>query len=452
MKMSSKRARLPETSSSAQNVTDEYNVFLAPPTLTRQSNTWYDPNLNPVYDQLLRTASDCKTHDTSKNSASVAFDVQSTTKIHIDTGYESDNSLTGDAYDEKLLKYFSPSPSKLPSTYEYDPHYWIANNESVPVLPSFYPVFRSSISIHKGSARLIAERIKAVLYARSIVAVYDSRGAKADCITKSNVNFRIRLYQSNKNDAIIVELHRQEGFDLTYQDDMYAIFDAAKGKAHVSTQEESPNYIALTDCISKDEVLNDEDQQTKPSLKIISELMLPDNGAVSVDNVETAMTWLLKLTNVDKMGAIVASKAARDLTCLQEYATLRVRIVSNIISPPRENPHCSQTHRVMLQSLEILANVVQSLLGDQEEYDLSWIGSMALQLIVLIENAAADPRAADLSCLILKNSRHILSLSDDENTRLKEALLSANSFGREVHADLELHSKQCMESMYKAEL
>ncbi len=266
MKMSSKRARLPETSSSAQTVTDEYSVFLAPPTLTRQSNTLYDPNLNPVYDQFLRTVSDCKTHDTSKNSASVAFDVQST-KIHIDTGYESDNSLTGDAYDEKLLKYFSPSPSKLPSTYEYDPRYWIANNESVPVLPSFYPVFRSSISIHKGSARLIAERIKAVLYARSIVAVYDSRGAKADCTTKSNVNFRIRLYQSNKNDAIIVELHRQEGFDLTYQDDMYAIFDAAKGKAHASTQEESPNYITLTDCVSKDEVLNDEDQQTKPSLK-----------------------------------------------------------------------------------------------------------------------------------------------------------------------------------------
>ena len=106
----------------------------------------------------------------------------------------------------------------------------------------------------------------------------------------------------------------------------------------------------------------------------------------------------------------------------------------------------------MLQSLEILANVVQSLLGDQEEYDLSWIGSMALQLIVLIENAAADPRAADLSCLILKNSRHILSLSDDENTRLKEALLGAHSFGLEVHADLELHSKQCMESMYKVEL
>jgi hypothetical protein len=80
-----------------------------------------------------------------------------------------------DDNDDKLLTYYSE-----PIDVEYDPDYWIANNESVPILPSFYHVLPSSVSIPNGQAMMIAQRIKQVLRDRSIVATYHSFGAKAD--------------------------------------------------------------------------------------------------------------------------------------------------------------------------------------------------------------------------------------------------------------------------------
>ena len=80
-----------------------------------------------------------------------------------------------------------------------------------------------------------------------------------------------------------------------------------------------------------------------------------------------------------------------------------------------------------------------------DSFALSPVQSYVLQLLHLVENAELDPQSADLACMILTNTtRNNDSLSTDENSRLKIALRNAKRYGNEFHADLEIHSQECM--------
>lgn len=153
--------------------------------------------------------------------------------------------------------------------------------------------------------------------------------------------------------------------------------------------------------------------------------------------MQLALLALTALTSVDKMGH-VAVQISRDILYSVEFAKLRDVIFFNIYSNQR-------SHLVMLQSLEILANLTSSLCGTSQSYDVSPRASLLLHLISLIENADVDPRAADLSCLILKSTNACQLLKEHENVRLIHALEKAASCGKDMHADLELHSQQCLE-------
>ena len=117
---------------------------------------------------------------------------------------------------------------------------------TIPSLPSLnYPLEKTSVYIPSQqilSPSIISQRIVSILQQRSISATYDTSNAKVDCITKTNVEFRIRLYNNNNNKGrtitgdnnnnqhgIIVEIQRRNGFNLSYMKDVHAILDAAVG-------------------------------------------------------------------------------------------------------------------------------------------------------------------------------------------------------------------------------
>ena len=78
-----------------------------------------------------------------------------------------------------------------------------------------------------------------------------------------------------------------------------------------------------------------------------------------------------------------------------------------------------------------------------------------IKLISNVENANVNPRAADLSCIIIKNvcvSQDIVeglllssSPSHYYKERLLAALANAVSCGGEIHAELERNSRRCLE-------
>lgn len=78
----------------------------------------------------------------------------------------------------------------------------------------------------------MAAQITTALQARSIDATFDGQNAKVDCVSKTGVEFRIRLYRGRDkySHGIIAEVQRRMGFDVSYAQDVFAILDAAEGK------------------------------------------------------------------------------------------------------------------------------------------------------------------------------------------------------------------------------
>ena len=346
-----------------------------------------------------------------------------------------------DNYDDELLTFFSSSST--PNDVVYDPNYWISSNESLPVPPSHFPILNSSVLIPDGNALLIGERIKKVLRDRSIVASFDSRGAKADCFTKEKVSFRIRLYRrTGLIEKIIVEVQRLDGFDLIFQTDTLAVLSAAKGRDMDPGLDETFVYY-------QDDDINDTvEEYTRESLDIVNDMLFPTDGEAMNECTEMALSALTAFVDVNRVGYL-AVLMSRDLLYHEEFARLRDFIFYNAflfvnedVSTPIKNK------RIKLQSLEIMANATSCLQSDSQSQDFSLEQSTVLRLIYLVENAELDPRSADLACLIIKNTTRNESLSTDESSRLKNALANAKRYGEEVHADLETHSRECMSLMY----
>lgn len=319
-------------------------------------------------------------------------------------------------------------------------------NLAVPILPSFYPILPSSISIPNGSALLISEQIQEVLRYRSIAAVYDSRGAKADCSTKTNVKFRIRLYRGRGPiDTIIVEIQRQEGFDLTFQNDVFAILDAAEGNAvdpvlDAAFDESSAYY--------REGVVDNDEEYTQHSLPIISDILCPDDGRIVMEeNKEMALSALLSLTNSKRVGR-TAILISRDVLYDDKFASLRGVIFAYACMPNGDISEHTYFTRVKYQSLEILANMTSCMRDDSDSQVFLLEQLMLIHFITLVEKALEDPRAADLACQILKNTSENSTLTDDLNDRLNNALREANRYGNASYTDLEIHSQECLALMF----
>jgi hypothetical protein len=247
-----------------------------------------------------------------------------------------------DDNDDKLLTYYSQ-----PVDVECDPDYWIANNKSVPILPSFYHVLPSSVSISNGQANLIAERIKQVLRNRSIVATYHSFGAKADCTTKYHVRFRIRLYRRKgaDRDTIIVEIQRLEGFEVMFQKDVFAIFDAAEGWAADHLLDEIEPAFDIAD--------DYDDTYTQSTLDLVTRILFPDNEKADGKQIQITISVLMSATNPSKVGR-EATRISNILLFSESSTRVRDFIVSNACSFNVEPSSTTQYNRVKHQSLEIL--------------------------------------------------------------------------------------------------
>mmetsp|Transcript_37967 Transcript_37967/g.68372 ORF Transcript_37967/g.68372 Transcript_37967/m.68372 type:complete len:457 (-) Transcript_37967:23-1393(-) len=363
--------------------------------------------------------------------------------------------------DDELIDYFGSTSAPLtspaaPTTVNVmsSSSHWNVHEHNVHTLPSFYPLEKSAVFVPHASAPILASRIAAVLQARSIAASYDAVNAKVDCVSMFLVEFRIRLYRGRgeTNHGIIVEVQRRAGFDLSYTQDVYAILDAAEGKnvkecgGHIT-----PIHFVETEgscCSDEEDIGILENSGGFASLQVISDVLCPrDNKAkeVTVEGRYFAMASLTSLTSLEHMGR-TAVHLSNELLISETHVDLR-RVVFSYVGQ-------SQDQRPMIQSLEILANVANSSqspsqlvdLLSQNDYD------MFLKLIVNIENAPLNPRAADLSCVILKNicvSQAIVNnlMSSHFNGRLLTALMKAMSYGGKCHAELERHSQQCLEVM-----
>lgn len=370
------------------------------------------------------------------------------------------SSLIDDDEDE-LVDYFGMSrgdSAPLATETVSSSSHWNVRDHNVPTLPSFYPLEKSAVFVPQASAPILATRIAAVLQARSIVASFSARNAKVDCVSKSHVELRIRLYRGRGEykQGIIVEVQRRLGFDLSYMQDVNAILDAAEGKTLKDCGGgTSPIYNSETEgsCSSEGEdmeIIGNTGESA--SLRVISDILCPQVvDKMTVEASDLALVSLASLTSLDCMGP-TAVQLSKELLISEAHANLRHAVFSNVC-PLTHSQGKDAIQRAILQSLEILANVAVSAqspsllveLLSQNDHDI------LIKLITNIENAQLNPRAADLSCgtitSIFKSQakQEGIMMPQHCRERLSTALMESMSYGEEYHAELERHSQQCFE-------
>ena len=387
--------------------------------------------------------------------------------------------------DEEIIDYFSPRSFSAPDASESGnlsdlsssdtSNKGTSNNSwcvrTAPTLPSFYPLEKSAVFIPQASPSVLSSRISSVLRERSIIATYDNKNAKVDCISTANVEFRIRLYRGRGEykHGIIVEVQRRSGFNLSYMHDVYAILDAAEGKLQEGSKSGGVCYPTSNySDVGGDTTDSDEDLDTLEntggltSLRVISDILCPppqedggDDQEVKVEARDFALSSLASLTSTASMGHS-ASKFSNELLADEAYADLRQAVFSNVgpsraTSSHAQDPQDSLSNNTpqhsSLKCLEVLSNVTSSLKKDSSllvnllsQND----DEILLKLIVNIENAKINPRAADLSCVVLKNVKGVV-LSPYNKGRLATALTEARFYGEESYLDLGVHAQQCLD-------
>ena len=191
-------------------------------------------------------------------------------------------------------------------------------------------------------------------------------------------------------------------------------------------------------------------------MRVIADVLCPkdDETEVTVEGRDFALSSLASLTSLDRMGP-TAERLSNDLLTSAAHDDLRRTVFSNICQEDPTNHRNDIPQRSILQSLEVMANVAASSrnpsrlaeLLSQNDHDL------LLKVIMNVENANVNPRAADLSCIVINNVcvsqdivEGLLSSSPSHyKERLLAALANAVSCGGEIHAELERNSRRCLE-------
>jgi len=305
----------------------------------------------------------------------------------------------------------------------------------LPVLPSMnYPLEKSSVTVKSVAPSLIAANIQGALRRRSIAASY-IYPHKVLCTTSAHVEFFIFLYRlsDSEKDGIIVEVQRQDGFDVSYMADVYAILDAASGKDNKEQHHEDSSWPMYFE-----EKSDDGQGDEVPS--ILSQTFKKEMEP-SVEEVSLCLSSLAALTNEDKVGA-AAIKVSRQFLVADECKELRSKVFSLIVSS-----NDSSISRSTLQSLEILANVCSCTRGSSELLEPIFSANefeLPCHLVTHVENAASNPIAATYACIIFRRLAEEQSLKNVTSSRLIAALFNAVSLGGEIHAGLERHAGGCL--------
>lgn len=246
--------------------------------------------------------------------------------------------------------------------------HWNVWERDVPTLPSFYPLEQSAVYVPQASVSTLTTRITSILKGLSTVVSYDSKNAKADCRSKSHVEFRIRLYRGRGecDQGIIVEVQRRAGFDFSYYQDVRAILDAVQGKdfcdydteSSTSIPHQEPEELSLRS--SGAEEASDSKKSTGlASLRLLSNILCQDNTMVEAQDL--ALSSLASLTSTARMGEQTATRVSDELLCSEENIKLRQVAFSQVVMSSRDPKRPTPlSQRTTLRCLEIIDNVAES--------------------------------------------------------------------------------------------
>ena len=234
-------------------------------------------------------------------------------------------------------------------------------------------------------------------------------------------------------------MQRWQGFDPSFAHDVFAILNAAEGRAPQDVQEDAADCCTI---VSDDESVDARHEEKVSPLSTISDMLRPQ---APVEARRLALSSLASLTNPELAGRVAASRISDELLGSESHRDLRRALALHIA---KGGPWDFSR----LKSLEVLSNVADCSQGSSLVELLSHNqDELLLRLVANVEDAARDPHGASLSCSVLEG---VLTGSPRRGLPkgaaaegLERALEEGAKVGRECHADLEERSTQCMESI-----
>lgn len=308
---------------------------------------------------------------------------------------------------------------------------FVWNLSTVPTLPEFHPLERSSVFVADTPPSVIAQRLSEVMRDRSIEASYDNAKAKIKCFTTDGVDFRIRLYRGRNlySHGIIVEVQRRFGTSLEFLNDTKAILDAAEGKALPLPPASDTSRVALPE-VSDDE----EDDGIRPPSGASTLIMVSKMMSLSgFDSQYLGLQVLSSLVDPERMCPKTSRSVALEL--LKADNEVGNKVLMYILS--RKTDESSMTLRVMC--LGILANSMKA---------SSLVPAFLRKPLrpVLLEDLK-DSEAHPNTALYAARCLEYYIRGDQDSTELNEAFEVALRVGEARHNCLRQQAERCIASI-----
>jgi hypothetical protein len=305
--------------------------------------------------------------------------------------------------------------------------------DSVPTLPEFHPLERTSVFIpHVITASEITARISDVMRERSIEASYHNDKAKAVCSTMDGVEFRVRLYRGrgSYHHGIIVEVQRRFGTSISFGADCKAILDAAEGKVVPPplTSETSSLPLVVSDF---EDDFDSPIVDGKSSLSMISKML----NDPCYDSHFLALQTLLSLTDASKMGSTTARIIANELFRLDNDNEIGAKILSLVIDKQNED----SDFKLRPMALHVAANAFHAVEGKFPTMLKEQLRPVILQDL---RCAKEFPRNAVQAARIMQ-----YFVPEDNGSDVYSALEIAHQVGSSRNASLERQVRVCLDKI-----
>lgn len=359
---------------------------------------------------------------------------------------------------------------QLYSKLESSPPRWAVTE--LPTLPDFHPLEQTAVYIPNSTPKEIAARIDECLKVRSIATTFDNEKAKARCITRDNVDFRIFMYRGRNKyqHGVIVEVQRRRNFSFRFHSDVSAVLDAARAKHHPPTPDPVIAIISeaeeeqAAEESAHDPAVGEKRKYEPPSSLQIARDMLKNP---TLDSTQMALESLSSLTDPERMGKRTAERVANQIVSGSEVVggrDVRNAVISilqtNRLGPNDELPPSDEEYveTVRTLAMSVLSNSI-AVLAESETFRSAFEGQedmMLTEIVPLlldqIKIAEQSPRMAALSAKCLRGI--VLVLGADAIGPVMEGyalehLESAQKVGQTQHAELAEMSAKCLEEIQK---
>jgi len=318
-------------------------------------------------------------------------------------------------------------------------------------LPAGFPLERSSRRVN-ATGSIVAERITACLFERSIETEYNDVEGKAKCRTLDYVYFRIRLFASSDDtDSIttIVEVQRRKGSAFNFMKDCRAILDAAEGRAS-SFQTAMPPLkpISAMSCLQGVKIDNDDDSDGA-DIKATAELLSmnkSDSNLLGMENLEELTNQRSTSENIVRLATKNVVSCKGDSTSIRDAITSLLQHSSlqgdqSHLCTTKDDTETDYDERMHNLSLSVVYNALSFTAEEGSLTELirmhsGWFHDTLISVLIRdIEGARDRPHDACLAakCLHCLAPYSRQSIAD---AGAIEALVGAQAFAADRHASL----------------